>query len=116
MKTIELDGKKYVELEAYEQLKTKKEKEKPEFNILNGDENKYMDESLVMMLGSCKLEGNWVRTRVSVNYLKRAVKMMEQMHESVDIVFANDMPIVFGRINEKTGEANGLVIAPRVEN
>ena len=108
MEEIEVNGKKYVLKEDIEKEDVRKENK---LTMING----VMEASNVSALGAVTLKGEWVKTRVAVNYLGKAVGSFEKMGiESVDIVFTKDMPVILGRIDNDI--ASGIIIAPRIEN
>jgi len=77
------------------------------------------DECMVAGIGAVKLKGYSVTVSVSLEYLKRAIKVIEALHKGesdvrVDIAITNDYPLVVGRYDKETGVMSGVIIAPRV--
>lgn len=92
---------------------------KKEFKPLN--EVIETDECIIAGIGAFELKGYSVVVRVSLDYLKRAIKMIEILHKgekdvSIDIAVAEDNPLIIGRYNEKNRKMSGIVLAPRVKN
>jgi len=79
------------------------------------------DECVIAGIGAFELKGYSVVMSVSLDYLKRAIKMIEILHKgekdvSIDIAIAEDYPLIIGKYNKKNRKMSGIVIAPRVEN
>lgn len=108
MEEIEVNGKKYILKEDIEKEFVKKENK---FSVIDIS----TDDSAVMGFGSAELQGEWIRSRIAVDYLENAVKCFKELKiESVDVVFTKEYPVVFGRI--KNNRVSGIIIAPRIEN
>lgn len=70
----------------------------------------------VLALGVVELNGEWIRSRLSIDMAKRALDILENMGEgTVDVIFTKDHPVIFGRIDKKKKRAVGVFIAPRIE-
>lgn len=78
------------------------------------------DDNNVLGVGKCKLQGEWIRTKVSINLLQRALKVLqildyENKDASVSLVWTKDYPLILGTVNEKKMEVTGVILAPRKE-
>jgi len=92
--------------------------EKKEFKPLNRVIE--ADECIIAGIGAFELKGYSVLVSVSVDYLKRAIKIIEELHKgekdiSVDLAIAKDSPLVIGRYHREEGKISGIAIAPRVD-
>jgi len=92
--------------------------EKKEFKPLNRVIE--TDECAIVGIGAFELKGYSVLVSVSVDYLKRAIKIIEELHKgekdiSVDLAIAKGYPLVIGGYNREEGKISGIAIAPRVD-
>ena len=91
---------------------------KKEFRVLNHVME--TDGFVIAGIGAFKLEGYSVVMSVSLDYLKRAVKIIEELHKGekdigVDIAVCDDYPLVIGKYDKEKGEMSGIAIAPRIK-
>ncbi len=109
LKEIEVDGIKYVE----------RTNDKIGFNDLKVNMS---DEAGVIGIGSLELKGDWQLVKVSIQFLKQAIKILENVtykgkRESVIMAIATDFPLCIGDVkNGENREFSGVMIAPRVED
>ncbi len=110
MRTIVVDGIKYVPKEEYDLLKLSK---KGKMRFLH---DKMPFEPLhIMTLGTVVLEGDWASTRYDVSLLRRAVESFEALDiKSVSMTWATGYPVVLGEVSD--GKASGIIIAPIVRD
>lgn len=74
-----------------------------------------LDNKNVMGIGSADLSGEWFKSRYSIEYLEKALKMLKVMEiEIVDLIVAKDYPVLIGKVDKDNGKFAGFVIAPRV--
>ena len=108
MKTINIDGEEYVLKKDVEENMVKKESE---FKIVEC----VKDRLEVLAIGSAELTGEWVRTTISVDYLRNIARALHCVGiQGVDIIFTKDKPVIFGKV--KDNKASGFILAPRVSN
>jgi len=79
------------------------------------------DELRVIGIGTAEIKGYSVITKLSLDYLERAIKIVKELHKgeigiTIDIALGGDSPLVIGEYNEKTSAIAGVIIAPRVES
>ena len=87
-----------------------------------------MDEANVMGIGSVEILNpvEFKFSKVSINYLKRAIKILEEItchddpkakRDSVVLGIGENHPLLSGDIKKRAGENkfSGVIIAPRVE-
>lgn len=81
-----------------------------------------MEECNVMAIGRIKLEGEWIRTKISTDYLEKIIKCLKMISmnkeglESIDICWTKDHPVMIGRFDKDKMEIAGFILAPRVDN
>ena len=112
MKELTVDGKVYVLKTEHEKLLKKADKtDYPKLNLTEF----HVDKSLCLGIGSAKLSGDWVKSRFTIDLIKKAMKVLEALGEdTVDIVFTKDHPVIFGTIKEGRKTVAGVIVAPRV--
>ena len=120
METIELNGKKYVDIEEYNNLKydydefQKRPREAPRFNLIQ--KQLPIDPCNIIAISTVELGGDWFYSRYTLSYIKKAIRALDAFDvENVDIVCSKDYPICFGRIEKDGNKVTGIIIAPRVE-
>jgi len=78
------------------------------------------DANVIIGIGAFELRGYTIVMRVSLDYLKRTMKILEELHKgerdiSVDLAIAENSPLVIGSYNKEEGKISGIAIAPRVD-
>lgn len=117
LKTIMLNGEEYVKKTDYDSSVKDLMANKPSMELCSREI--LMDRANVSAIGSATLKGQWIRTRISIDYLKRIIKAIESLDmdsNAVDLVWAADYPCFIGRLDTKTNTIHGFMIAPRVDN
>lgn len=79
----------------------------------------HCEEFNVLGITRVKLCGTWIKSKVSMDMLSKVIeiqKALDKKHDSVDIVFTEDHPVIFGSVNKEKMEVAGIMIAPRVDN
>ena len=79
------------------------------------------DGGRIMGIGTAEIKGYNVVTKVSIEYLERAIKIIKTLHEgeggiSIDVAIAGNFPLIIGEYDEETNSIAGVIIAPRVES
>jgi len=93
-----------------------KKQQKEEENRLEFTEYPLVDDERVIGIGSAKLKGKWVGTKVSIELLKKILMGLEYlgMNEIV-LYFSDDMPVCIGNVDKEKGIINGVFLAPIVD-
>jgi len=118
MEKIEVNGKKYVLEEDYNELKRKSTFESPKFHLLSKDV--LLDEANVLGIGCVQVGEGFHSVRLSVEYLEKIVKLLKQFSlrskglEKIDIVWTKDYPCIIGRLG-KENKVSGFILAPVIE-
>ncbi len=95
--------------------KTNKKKDSYEFSKFVADV--FADPSFVMGIGAMHVTNDYVVSRFSLEYLKKAVKIAEEMgQDSLDFCVAKDKIIGLGKYDRKKKICSGIVVAPRIES
>ena len=127
-KIIKIDKKEYIEYKAYNDLQKKHEElqrnENAQGDKLEELKVKYMDEASVMGIGSFKPKGEWIQCKVSIQLLMNALNSLSWItcnaksnkDRSISFIFSNNHPLLLGEIDKNSGEASGIILAPRVDN
>jgi hypothetical protein len=112
-KEMEINGKKYIELDVYNELK-KQIKSPPEsIKFISAG---YTDPACVMALGSVEVSPNYFKVNLSLSYLEKALKIVKQLDkDTVHICMAKDSPICIGNYDEDKNICSGVVLAPRYD-
>jgi hypothetical protein len=116
METITINGKEYVSKQDYDNKPSGNSEPKLSFDL----KAVLMDEANVLGVGSAKVGSQCIHVRLSTEYIERVIKCLKDMSldkkglESVDLVWADDYPVVIGRYDEKTKYVSGFILAPRV--
>jgi len=76
------------------------------------------DELSIAGIGTVKLGGYSVITRVPLKELQKAVNILKILHKgedepAVDVAIAEDYPLCLGTFNKKNNALAGVLIAPR---
>lgn len=76
------------------------------------------DELEIMGIGTARLKGYSVITRVPLKELQKAINILKALHSdeenpAVDIAIADDYPLCLGTFNKKNNTIAGVLIAPR---
>lgn len=115
-KEMEINGKKYIELDVYKELKEQLKQKSPPENIKFISAG-YTDPACVMALGSVEVSPNYFKVNLSLNYLEKALKIIKELDKvTVHICMAKDSPICIGNYDEDKNICSGVVLAPRVED
>lgn len=119
MKETTIDGKTYVLKEDISKEYAKKAQgQKVEFRapIIH-----LVDECGVMGMGSVELLGDWKKVCVSIEYLTKAIKIVEMMsfgknskRKTLVLAMAPDYPLCLGEIRDN--KFSGVVIAPVIKD
>ena len=123
MKKIEVDGKTYVDIKTYTNLENKysavldkRKKETVKDACFNKLHCYYLDDANVMGIGSVKFEGEWIATKISISYLDSIMKGLKQLgFDSLELMWAKNQPVIFGKYDKEKREASGIILAPRVD-
>ena len=118
MKEINVDGEMYILKKDVEKLYTRNtEIKKQNLEGFKHMKVHFVDNCSVMGLGSFKLINNWNVTKISLDLLKRSIKIAENLlqddEQSIVIACSTDKPLCIGAIKKE--EFSGVIIAPRVE-
>jgi len=89
-----------------------------DFRIVN--EILETDECVIAGIGTAEIKGYNVVTKVSLDYLERAIRVIKALHKgekdiTIDIAITDKSPLVIGEYNEDTNSIAGVLIAPRIE-
>lgn len=111
---IEVNGKKYIELSVYSELKELYEKK--DVKGVNFNSELYLDPAKVMALGSVSVGSDFFKAKFSLEYFKKAIKLLESVNKDcIDICVAKDNVVCLGAYDDKKKVCSGVVIAPRVD-
>lgn len=116
MKNVMVDGKEYwlkddIQKEYVKKTSIRKDK----FKFFNKD-SVILSTDNVLGIGSFKLSGLWAASRVSIEYLKKILKAYEVTEQdAITIIWTENYPVIFGKIDKNKGEASGFILAPRTE-
>jgi len=92
-----------------------KKQQKEEKNYLEFTEYPFMDNEMVIGIGSAKLKGKWVGTRVSIKKLKKILVGLEHLGmNDIMLCFSDDLPLCLGRV--KNGIVSGVFLAQMEKN
>ena len=81
----------------------------------------------IVGLGTIEIDENWIiRTRVSLDFLKKAIKILKDFKEIavsketseddyIDIAITEDYPLMLGQYDKNKKKFVGIVIAPKLE-
>jgi len=114
MEEIDLNGQIYYLKEDVERYYSKKS----ELLFPKFDAKVHLcDACNVIAIGNVTINDNWRATKVSLELLRRAVKIVDELRTdegSVTVAITKDYPLLMGAV--KDSEFSGVVIAPRVSN
>lgn len=122
MEEIEINGETYIKKSDVEKEYVKKDQQEHANNFAPAiklhDGPKIMDPANISCLGTCMIGNGYVYTRLSMDYLKRAVDIMELIYnssnsESVCLAWGKGFPAVIGKIDKEGKNVLGVIIAPR---
>lgn len=116
MEELNLNGKKYILEEDINKEYIKKEEAKksgrfdPDIHLL--------DEANVLGIGSVKINEEWRAVKVTIDYLKKAISILEKVtfdkkRTDVVLIVSKDYPLLVGDVNGD--KFSGVIIAPRID-
>jgi hypothetical protein len=104
MKTIEVNGEKYIS-EADVKEKLEKTGLNPKYLLL--------DPYHIMALASCETGEGYYRLTMDLNILEKAIIIFKQLDiDEVTFAFKENFPLVMGIEEKDTNRINGVIIAP----
>ena len=111
MRAIKIDGETYINKKDV--LEEYIPKEEYEQKIEYAHKDLFMNQEMTMAMGSCKITGDWRKTRINVEYLQKAINSLKNMNDNLDIAISNEYPICLGKIENDS--FSGIIIAPLQE-